>query len=232
MKRVSAIATFALVLIISIMFTGCNTKSEDIKASMQPSLKSESKNAKTDINASIQTSSNSESENTKEEKSEKKLYEQGDFYKIFEIDEQNKTSYEYCIYDKQNNSLDTGTTSNRPSEISSLGNNMIKNYQLLGMSSFRTRYYDIANKKMSKWFPSAIAETTEKVAYLDFTVGTTKVFVQDIFNENAKIDEYPIKPLAADEIIVDAKFSSDKLIITYENIEKGDQKTITINLKK
>jgi len=210
MKKISTIATFALVL-ISIMFTGC--KLEEKKASIQPS-------------------SNSESENTKAEKNEKKLYMQGDFYKIYETDQQNETSYEYCIYDKQNNILDTGTTSNRPSEISSLGNNIIKNYQLLGMSIFRTRYYDIANKKMSKWFSSAIAETTEKVAYLDFTVGTTKVFVQDIFNENAKIDEYPIKPLAANEIITDAKFSTDKLIITYENIENGDQKTITIKLKK
>jgi|GEM_PF-5784768 hypothetical protein len=100
------------------------------------------------------------------------------------------------------------------------------------MSIYQTRYYDIANKKMSKWFHSAIAETTEKVAYLDFAIGTTKVFVQDFFNKNAKIDEYPIKPLAAYEIVIDAKFSTNKLIITNQNTENGDQKTITIKLKK
>lgn len=210
MKKISAIATFALVL-ISIMFTGC---------------KSEEKNA------SIQPSSNSESENTKAEKNEKKLYEQGDFYKIFEIDQENETSYEYCIYDNENNILDTGTTINRPSKIFSLGNNIIKNYQTAGTGVYRSRYYDIDNRKMSQWFSGDIAETTEKVAYLDYTVGTTKVFVQDIFNENAKTDEYPIKPLAAYEIVTDAKFGADELIITYDNLENGDSKTITIKLKK
>lgn len=212
MKKVSAITTFALVL-ISIMFTGCNSKSEEIKASRQPSL-------------------NSESENTKTEKIEKKLYEQGDFYKIFEIEQENETSYEYCIYDKENKLLDTGTTINRPSKIFSLGNNIIKNFQSAGTGVYRSRYYDIANKKMSHWFSSDIAETTEKVAYLDYTVGTTKVFVQDIFDENATIDEYPITPLEAYEIITDAKFSKDELIIIYDNYENGDSKTIIINLKK
>jgi|GEM_PF-4994721 hypothetical protein len=57
MKKIYTIATFALIL-ISIMITGC--KSEEKKASIQPS-------------------SNGESEITKVEKNKKKLYLKGDF---------------------------------------------------------------------------------------------------------------------------------------------------------
>ena len=184
--------------------------------------KSETKGASVPV-SSDKMCSQSESDN-------KKLFQKGDNYEIFEISMQDEKAYEYTIYDNNKNVMDTGKTINRPSEISPVRNNVIKNYQLLGMSAYQTRYYDVANKKTSPWYPSAVAETTEKVAYLDYTVGTTKVYVKDIFDDNSQVKEYSVGQLSADEIVTDAKFDNGKLVLVYEKVGTTEQKTITIVL--
>ena len=51
-----------------------------------------------------------------------------------------------------------------------------------GGSSFNKRYYDIDGRRVSKFYPSPVAESDSLVAYFIWEENQIKLIVQDIFN--------------------------------------------------
>jgi hypothetical protein len=152
-------------------------------------------------------------------------------YEIYDISKYNRTQYQYFIFDMSHQVLDDGVTLRRIPQISK-DNNIIKLIHSAGMGLLYCRYYDIENKLVSDWFTSPLDETTTMIAYGDYTVGTTMIIVQNIFDKKRCYLE--IRRNFSNRGLISAEFVNEgkQLHITYKAGDNNHGVTEYIDLSK
>lgn len=227
MKRKITVAS--LVALSLLLISGCSQeKNEVIDKKGDFSSFANSSAETTDSTGDLSSFLNSSAETTDSNSSG--YIEERKYFDVLDISKGNEIKYKYNIYDKDHKVLDSGVAENNNPKISYIGDDVIKIEIGVGTGLVNSRYYKISGKLKSDWFMTPIAENNEMVVYLDYTVGTTKVIVQNIFDKSIYYKEFK-RDFFATGMLPEAKFISNKqLSITYQTGEDGHEVTEKLDL--
>lgn len=183
-------------------------------------------------NADISTKTEVVKEENSNSGNSEVLYEEiKENYEIYEITKYNIPQYQYFIFDNEHQVLDCGTTERNPPQITN-SKGLFKILISAGTGVFRCRYFNVDTKSTSEWFSSPFAESDKLVATLDFTVGATKLIVQDIFDKTKYYHEFEKEFSNLTVPVKSAEFINDNknICITYETGKDSHEVTEIIDL--
>ena len=114
------------------------------------------------------------------------LYEEGDNYKLYCLDEEepmNFTSFKYEVYDNMGNLIDEGYNT-RGFSFEEKDGLLQMNYTLFGTYQWRMKYYDLENGRVSSFFMTPLATNGELIVYFTSIDDEIVLVVQDIFDKS------------------------------------------------
>lgn len=144
----------------------------------------------------------------------------------------NKPEFQYFIFDNSHQVLDYGVTERNEPKISNSAG-MLKICISAGTNAVSCRYYKPDAKVISDWFSNSLVESKEIVAYLDYSVGPTKLIVQDIFYKSKYYREFKKEfSKKSTSPVLKAEFINQdtQLRITYITQQNDHEITETLNL--
>lgn len=153
-------------------------------------------------------------------------------YKINEVKSKAGIQYKYIIFDNDHNELDKGITFRTIPYINN-NNGILQLCVSVGTGLRNCRYYNLEDRRKSKWFETPILSNDKVVITLNKLNNPSGIIVENIFDNSNFYKEYMIN-FSDSEVwpLKEAKFINDSAIeLTYisDNSNKVETKEIILN---